>query len=406
MGFDKLGLCKKVLKGINKAGYEKPTPIQEKSIPLVIEGNDVIGASQTGTGKTAAFALPILHKLENHGELRCLILEPVRELASQVLDNFNILGKETNLKYLLVHGGVGYGKQIDGIKSGVDVLIATPGRLIDLMDKGIVRIEKIEILVLDEVDRMLDMGFLPDVRKIVKRTPRKRQTLFFSATMPSAIESLAQWALTNPKEVEIGKRQSVAETINHAFYPVAIGQREELLMELLKQTHFKSVMIFTRTKKDADSLASNIKKQEPDYSITVMHSDIRQKDREKALDGFKDGKFDVIIATDLAARGIDISNVSHVINYQVPENAEDYVHRIGRTGRANREGDAFTLLSADELDHAKAVETYIDQKIEKRKLDNFNYQYTTLLDEDAPTPEKLAKIFRSKKRGGSRRRRR
>ena len=257
MGFDKLGLCKKVLKGIKKAGYEKPTPIQEKSIPLVIEGNDVIGASQTGTGKTAAFALPILHKLENHGELRCLILEPVRELASQVLDNFNILGKETNLKYLLVHGGVGYGKQIDGIKSGVDVLIATPGRLIDLMDKGIVRIDKIEILVLDEVDRMLDMGFLPDVRKIVKRTPRKRQTLFFSATMPSAIESLAQWALTNPKEVEIGKRQSVAETINHAFYPVAIGQREELLMELLKQTHFKSVMIFTR---------------KPAHAITSLHS--------------------------------------------------------------------------------------------------------------------------------------
>ena len=188
MGFEKLGLQKKILQGINKAGYEKPTPIQEKSIPLIISGNDVIGASQTGTGKTAAFALPILHKLENHGTLRCLILEPVRELASQVLDNFKILGKETNLKCLLVHGGVGYGKQIDGIKSGVDILIATPGRLIDLMDKGIVSIDGIEILVLDEVDRMLDMGFLPDVRKIVKRTPRKRQTLFFSATMPSAIE--------------------------------------------------------------------------------------------------------------------------------------------------------------------------------------------------------------------------
>ena len=224
--------------------------------------------------------------------------------------------------------------------------------------------------------------------------------------MPSAIESLAKWALTNPKEVEIGKRQGVAETISHAFYPVATGQREALLMELLKQTQFKSVMIFTRTKKDADSLASNIKKEEPDYSITVMHSDIRQRDREKALDGFKDGKFDVIIATDLAARGIDISNVSHVINYQVPENAEDYVHRIGRTGRANREGDAFTLLSADEIDHANAVEKFIDQKIEKRKLDNFNYQYTTLLDEDAPTPERLAKVFRSRKRGSSRRRRR
>ena len=214
MGFEKLGLQKKILQGINKAGYEKPTPIQEKSIPLIISGNDVIGASQTGTGKTAAFALPILHKLENHGTLRCLILEPVRELASQVLDNFKILGKETNLKCLLVHGGVGYGKQIDGIKSGVDILIATPGRLIDLMDKGIVSIDGIEILVLDEVDRMLDMGFLPDVRKIVKRTPRKRQTLFFSATMPSAIES-SKMGINKPKEVEIGKRQGVAETISH-----------------------------------------------------------------------------------------------------------------------------------------------------------------------------------------------
>ena len=288
----------------------------------------------------------------------------------------------------------------------MDILIATPGRLLDLMDKGIVRLDKIEILVLDEVDRMLDMGFLPDVRKIVTKIPRRRQTLFFSATMPSAIESLAKWALNEPEEVEIGQRQGVAETISHAFYPVASGQREELLLKLLQQTNFKSVMIFTRTKKDADTLANHIKKQEPDYSITVMHSDIRQKDRQEALAGFKDGKFDVIIATDLAARGIDISNVSHVINYQVPENAEDYVHRIGRTGRANREGDAFTLLSADELEHATSVEKFIGQKIEKRKIEGFNYNYTTLLDEDAPTPEKLAKVFRGKKRGGSRRRRR
>jgi superfamily II DNA/RNA helicase len=406
MGFEKLGLSKKVLEGITAAGYENPTPIQEQAVPIIINGKDVIGASQTGTGKTAAFALPILHKLEEHGNLRCLILEPVRELASQVLDNLETLGKGTNLKSLLIHGGVGYGKQIDGIKSGVDILIATPGRLLDLMDKGIVRLDKIEILVLDEVDRMLDMGFLPDVRKIVTKIPRRRQTLFFSATMPSAIESLAKWALNEPEEVEIGQRQGVAETISHAFYPVASGQREDLLLKLLKQTNFKSVMIFTRTKKDADTLANHIKKQEPDYSITVMHSDIRQKDRQEALAGFKDGKFDVIIATDLAARGIDISNVSHVINYQVPENAEDYVHRIGRTGRANREGDAFTLLSADELDHATSVEKFIGQKIEKRKIDGFNYNYTTLLDEDAPTPEKLAKVFRGRKRGGSRRRRR
>ena len=386
--------------------YDKPTPIQEKAIPIVIEGKDVIGASQTGTGKTAAFALPIIHKLGEHGAMRCLILEPVRELASQVLDNLELLGSGTNLKSLLIHGGVGYGKQIDGIKSGVDILIATPGRLIDLMEKGVVKLDKIEILVLDEVDRMLDMGFFPDVRKIVGKTPKSRQTLFFSATMPPAIDSLAKWALNEPIEVEIGKRQGIPETVSHAFYPVALGQREELLLALIKQTNFKSVMIFTRTKKDADTLAKFLAAEEGQYSITVMHSDIRQKDREKALEGFKKGDFDVIIATDLAARGIDISNVSHVINYQVPENAEDYVHRIGRTGRANREGDAFTLLAADELDHAASVERFIGQKIERRKIESFNYHYTTLLDDDAPTPEKLAKIFSRRKKGGGRRKRR
>ena len=406
MAFKKLGLSEKVIAGVESAGYETPTPIQEKAIPIIIEGKDVIGASQTGTGKTAAFALPIIHKLGEHGAMRCLILEPVRELASQVLDNLELLGSGTNIKSLLIHGGVGYGKQIDGIKSGVDILIATPGRLIDLMEKGIVKLDKIEILVLDEVDRMLDMGFFPDVRKIVGKTPKSRQTLFFSATMPPAIDSLAKWALNEPIEVEIGKRQGIPETVSHAFYPVALGQREELLLALIKQTNFKSVMIFTRTKKDADTLAKFLAAEEGQYSITVMHSDIRQKDREKALEGFKKGDFDVIIATDLAARGIDISNVSHVINYQVPENAEDYVHRIGRTGRANREGDAFTLLAADELDHAASVERFIEQKIERRKIESFNYHYTTLLDDDAPTPEKLAKVFSRRRKGGGRRKRR
>lgn len=405
MGFEELGLSEKVMVGVRNAGYEEPTPIQAQSIPLTLEGKDVVGASQTGTGKTAAFALPVLSKLDSHGELRCLILEPVRELASQVLDAFETFSSGSDIKSLLVHGGVGYGKQLDGLEAGVDVLIATPGRLLDLMEKGAVKLDKIEVLILDEVDRMLDMGFLPDVRRIVKKTPENRQTLFFSATMPGAIESLARWVLKDPVEVEIGRRQSVAETISHAFYPVAIGQREELLLALMKQTDFKSVMIFTRTKRDADSLGRLLAKEDGNYSITVMHSDIRQKDREKALAGFKSGDFDVIIATDLAARGIDISNVSHVINYSVPENAEDYVHRIGRTGRANKEGDAFTLLSAEEIDHAASVERFIGQKVERRRVEGFEYHYTTLLDEDAPTPEKLAKVFSRRKRGKSRRRR-
>jgi ATP-dependent RNA helicase RhlE len=392
------------MEGVRNAGYETPTPIQAQSIPLGIEGKDVVGASQTGTGKTAAFALPILHRLDSHGDLRCLILEPVRELASQVLDNFETLGKGTDLRSLLIHGGVGYGKQLDGLEAGVDILIATPGRLLDLMEKGAIKLDKIEVLVLDEVDRMLDMGFLPDVRRIVNKTPPERQTLFFSATMPPAIEGLAKWALKDPVEVEIGQRQGIAETISHAFYPVALGQREELLLALLKQTDFHSVLIFTRTKRDADSLARLLKRDDASYSITVMHSDIRQSDREKALAGFKSGDFDVIIATDLAARGIDISNVSHVINYQVPENAEDYVHRIGRTGRANKEGDAFTLLDAEEIKNAASVERFIGQKVERRRVEGFNYHYTTLLDDDAPTPDKLAKVFSRRKRGKSRRR--
>lgn len=406
MVFEELGLSEKVMAGVSNAGYETPTPIQAQAIPLALDGRDVIGASQTGTGKTAAFALPILHRLADHGNLRCLILEPVRELASQVLDNFEMLGAGTGLKSLLIHGGVGYGKQLDGLEAGVDIIIATPGRLLDLMQRGSVKLDKIEILVLDEVDRMLDMGFLPDVRRIVNKTPSTRQTLFFSATMPPAIEGLAQWALNDPVEVEIGQRQGVAENVSHAFYPVAIGQREELLLALLKQTDFHSVMIFTRTKRDADSLAKLLAKEDGNYSITVMHSDIRQRDREKALIGFKSGDFDVIIATDLAARGIDISGVSHVINYQVPENAEDYVHRIGRTGRANSDGDAFTLLDADEISHAASIERFIGQKVERRRVDGFNYHYSTLLDADAPTPEKLAKIFSRRKKGKSRRRRR
>jgi ATP-dependent RNA helicase RhlE len=405
MLFDELGLSEAVLEGVRAMGYEEPTPIQAKSIPVILEGRDVIGASQTGTGKTAAFALPTLSKLGEPGKLRCLILEPTRELAAQVEANFAELGQGTKLKTLLMHGGVGYGHQLDTLKSGVDILIATPGRLLDHMSKGTVKLDDLEVLILDEVDRMLDMGFLPDVRRIAKACPAGRQTLFFSATMPPAIDSLAKWALREPVEIDIGERASVAPTVSHAFYPVSLSQREELLIAVLEHTDFKSVMIFTRTKRDADHLAIRLRKL-GEYNLTVRHSDIKQSDRAIALKGFRDGEFDVIIATDLAARGLDISGVSHVINYSVPENPEDYVHRIGRTGRAQREGDAFTLLSADELTHANAIERFINQKIERRRLPDFAYTYTTLLDDDAPTPEKLSRMFnrRPKGSGGKRRR--
>ncbi len=399
--FAELGLSDPILHGTLSSGYETPTPVQAQAIPLVLEGKDVIGASQTGTGKTAAFGLPILSKLGSHGELRCLILEPVRELAAQVEDAFLTFSAATDLRTTLLHGGVSYGKQNEGLMLGSDIVVATPGRLLDHLERGTLSLNKIEFLVLDEVDRMLDMGFLPDVRKIINKCPQDRQTLFFSATMPPQIDSLAKWALRDPAEVEIGRRISAAETVSHYFYPVASTQREELLLALLEQTEFHSVMIFTRTKRDADMLFSKLKASGDDHKIAVLHSDIRQSDRTKALTGFREGAYEVIIATDLAARGLDISNVTHVINYQVPENSEDYVHRIGRTGRAQKEGDAFTLLSADELDRAQSIERLIGQKIEHRKIENFDYVYTTLLDDDAPNPDR----FKKKKRGGKKRRR-
>lgn len=405
--FEELGLRAEVLQGVTEAGYEEPTAIQAQAIPAVLEGRDVIGASQTGTGKTAAFTLPTLQRLSEgpRKQLRCLILEPTRELAAQVEDYIGKLGRHTGLRSALIHGGVGYGTQVKALEDGTEIIIATPGRLLDHMQRGAAKLDKLEVLILDEVDRMLDMGFLPDVRRILKHCPKERQTLFFSATMPQEIKGLADWVLRpDPVEIEIGQRVSAADTVTHAFYPVAGTQREELLFELLRRTDFTSVMIFTRTKVQADRLYARVVK-ETDHAVTVMHSDIRQSDRAAALQGFREGKFEVIIATDLAARGLDISGVSHVINYQVPENPEDYVHRIGRTGRARREGDAFTLLAADELAFAKNIEELIGQTIERRKLDNFNYTYTTLLDDD--TPASFSNTFgRKRGRGTIARRRR
>ena len=379
--FEALGLSPAVLAAVRETGYEKPTTIQEKSIPIILTGKDVIGASQTGTGKTAAFALPTLTRMGAPGKFRVLVLEPVRELAAQVVEQFEKYGKHTGLRVLLVHGGVGYDKQRKGLQEGVDIVVATPGRLLDFMQEGIADLRAVEVLILDEVDRMLDMGFLPDVRRIVEKTPPARQTLFFSATMPPQIKSLADFALKDPQSVEVGIRFSAAETVSHYMYPVASDQRMELLLAILKQTHFESVMIFTRTKVQADQIYSALN-QLNEYKVAVMHSDIGQRDRERALQGFRNGEFEIIVATDLAARGLDVSGVTHVINYMVPEHSEDYVHRIGRTGRAQKEGDAFTLFAADELMNVASIERLISQKIERRKLEGFNYKYTTALDDE------------------------
>ncbi|MFT3990626.1 MAG: DEAD/DEAH box helicase [Luteolibacter sp.] len=397
MGFDTLGLSAAVLEAIEESGYTTPTPIQAQAIPIILEGKDVIGASQTGTGKTAAFSLPSLSKIEKLGKPQILVLEPTRELAHQVAEQFQKYGKHTGMKVALLYGGVGLGKQSDELAAGADIVVATPGRLVDHFYRGTMRFGEIKVLILDEVDRMLDMGFLPQVRKIVNLCPWEgRQTLFFSATMPPAIQTFAQWCLVDPVSIEIARR-AVASTVTHAFYPVAMDQRDDLLLALLKETDYHSVMIFTRTRKEADEVTSLIKSTgQP--KVAAMHSDINQADRMKALAGFKEGKYEILVATDVAARGIDISGVSHVINYRVPENAEDYVHRIGRTGRAEAEGDAFTILTADELDYAKSVEIFIDQTIKRRKLENFDYIYTALLD-DSPI-----KPVRRKKPSGKKRR--
>jgi len=399
MGFDTLGLSAAVLEAVEESGYTTPTPIQQQAIPIILEGRDVIGASQTGTGKTAAFALPALSKLEKIGKPQVLVLEPTRELAHQVAEQFEKYGKHTGMKVALLYGGVGLGQQTEQLQAGADIVVATPGRLVDHFYRATMRFGEVKILILDEVDRMLDMGFLPQVRKIVNLCPWEgRQTLFFSATMPPAIQTFAQWCLTNPVEVEIARR-SVPTTVTHAFYPVAMDQRDELLLALLKETDYHSVMIFTRTRKEADQLTFLIKTT-GQSKVAAMHSDINQVDRMKALAGFKSGDYEILVATDVAARGIDISGVSHVINYRVPENAEDYVHRIGRTGRAEAEGDAFTILTADELDYAKSVEIFIDQTIPRKKLENFDYIYTALLDDSPPKP------VRRKAGGGGKKKRR
>jgi ATP-dependent RNA helicase RhlE len=368
---------------VRAAGYITPTPIQLRGIPLVLAGRDIIGSAQTGTGKTAAFALPILTKLDRHAPgPRALILEPTRELAAQVETAIRDFARFTNLKVTVVYGGVGYGRQLDDLRAGTDVLAATPGRLLDHLERGTVRLDKVQFLVLDEADRMLDMGFLPDVRRIVERCPRQRHTSLFSATIPPQIETLIQWAMNKPETIEIGARRTPAETVKHVIYPVADSQKSDLLLELLKRVNFNSVLIFCRTKHGADRVVGLLKRN--NHAVAVLHSNRTQREREQALQGFRSGRYEVLVATDIAARGLDIADVSHVINYDVPQHPEDYIHRIGRTGRAEAHGDAFTIMTAEDGSHVFAIERFISQKIPRVKLENFDYKYTMLFEEGKP----------------------
>jgi ATP-dependent RNA helicase RhlE len=384
MPFSKLGLAPTVLDGVRAAGYTEPTPIQLRAIPLVIAGRDVIGSAQTGTGKTAAFALPILSKLGQHNSAgpRALVLEPTRELAAQVETAFRDYARFTDLKITVVFGGVGYGRQNDALRAGTDIIVATPGRLLDHLEQGTMRLDKVQFLVLDEADRMLDMGFLPDVRRIVERCPRQRHSALFSATIPPQIETLIQWAMRNPETIEIGARRTPAETVKHVIYPVADSQKSDLLLELLKRVNYNSVLVFCRTKYGADRIAGLLKRN--NHAVAVLHSNRTQREREQALKGFRDGRFEALVATDIAARGLDIADVSHVINYDVPQHPEDYIHRIGRTGRAEASGDAFTIMTAEDASHVFAIERFISQKIPRVKLENFDYRYTALFEEGKP----------------------
>ena len=376
MTFPELGLDESILKSIDEFGFKEPTPIQAGAIPNVIAGKDVIGSAQTGTGKTAAYALPVLHRLGGHKESaapRCLVLGPTRELAAQVRDQFKSYGKYCEPKCCLIHGGVGYGKQIQGLKSGADVVIATPGRLLDHVQQKNFDLRSIEVLVLDEVDRMLDMGFIEDVKRIIKLCNRNRQTLLFSATVSEEIKRLIAFALKEPVEVTIGVKLSPAETVKHEIYPVVAMQKFDLLIALIDKMDIDSMIIFCRMKVGADRITRWL--TEHGHSCAAMHSNLPQKARTKALEQFKQGEIKILIATDIASRGLDIANVTHVINYDVPEHAEDYVHRIGRTGRAQREGDAATILAPDEQSKLDAIEKLIDQAIPQRRLEGFNYLY-------------------------------
>ena len=384
MPFSKLGLSPRVIEGVTAAGYAEPTAIQLRAIPLVMLGRDLIGCAQTGTGKTAAFALPILSRLDRHGAARALVLEPTRELAAQVETAIRDYGRFTELRMVVLYGGAGYGKQDQGLRQGADIVVATPGRLLDHLQRGTLRLNQIEILVLDEADRMLDMGFMPDVRRIVERCPRNRQTMLFSATIPPEIEQLVKWALRKPETVEIGQRRAPAETVTHALYPVASDQKQAILDELLKRTDFDQVLIFCRTKHGADRVARKLQQQ--GHAVAVLHSNRTQSEREKALSGFRDGRYEVMVATDIAARGIDVQQISHVINYDVPHHPEDYVHRIGRTGRAQSVGDAFTIMTGEDVHEVAAIERFIGQKIPRVKLEGFNYEFTRLLDPNPPPP--------------------
>ncbi|HZO20094.1 MAG TPA: DEAD/DEAH box helicase [Gemmatimonadaceae bacterium] len=370
--FESLGLAPELIDAIRDAGYREPTPIQAQAIPLALKGRDLIGLAQTGTGKTAAFTLPIIQRLlGGPRRLRALILAPTRELAAQVRESFEKYGRHSGLRVAEVFGGVALGPQETALRRGVDVVVATPGRLIDHLERQNLVFDDLEVLVLDEADRMLDMGFAPQINQIVREIPAYRQTLLFSATMPPEVEALARKYLRKPVVVQVGLRTQAVDTVAHAVYPVPRERKSALLAELLKQPDMDSVLVFTRTKHGADRLVRHL--QRAGVEATAMHADKSQSQRMQALEAFKDGKIRVLVATDIAQRGLDIAGISHVINYDVPQRPEDYVHRIGRTGRATATGDAFTFMSPDEIATVRTIERVLGTPIPRISVPGYDF---------------------------------
>ncbi len=372
MDFKTFNFHPSVAAGITAAGFKKPTPIQAKAIIPLMKGLDVMGLAQTGTGKTAAFALPLLNRLidKKRGSIRALIIAPTRELAEQIHQDINTLGGQTRLRCITLYGGVGLNPQVQKLKKGVEIIVACPGRLIDHINRGNLDLSFLEVLILDEADQMLDMGFVPDIRRILKHIPRNRQTLMFSATMPDEIKRLAYEILCKPVIVQVGNT-APADTVSHLHFPVTQNLKTPLLLKILKDTKIGSVLVFTRTKHRAKRLSEVLSKA--GYGSTSLQGNLSQGRRQAALNGFRSGKFQILVATDIAARGIDVSNVSHVVNYDVPSTPEAYIHRIGRTGRAEQTGKAFNLVTSDDSVIVRSINRILGSQVEQLTLPDFDY---------------------------------
>jgi len=401
MSFETFNLHPSIMTGVQEFRYVTPTPIQRQAIPPIMQGRDLIGLAQTGTGKTAAFVLPILHRLlqEPRGYIQALVISPTRELAEQTCETANELGKHTGLRSIAIYGGVSMNLQNQRLRGGVEIMVACPGRLLDHLWQGTINLSHLQVLVIDEADRMFDMGFLPDIRSILRCIINKRQTLLFSATMPDDIRHLVQEILHDPVRVQVG-RTMPAITVSHALYPVRHHLKTALLKELLRKVKMESVLVFTRTKHRAERLAQQL--AGAGHRATSLQGNLSQERRQAALDGFRAGSYKILVATDIAARGIDVLDISHVINYDMPDGTDAYIHRIGRTGRVGKAGDAFTFVTTEDGAMVRALEHLLHTPLEHRTLQSFDYNLPAPAAEHTRSPHQIRRYTARKERVGKR----